>query len=87
MPEICKASIAACSVEGGQELYVFGKNFLKDTRVVFQRRRAQPLADRSATVAIAPWEQAVLPNKEYLQHVSLGKSPATTRNQMIPAND
>uniref|UniRef100_A0A182F9Z0 Uncharacterized protein n=1 Tax=Anopheles albimanus TaxID=7167 RepID=A0A182F9Z0_ANOAL len=71
VPEICKASIAACSVEGGQELYVFGKNFLKDTRVVFQRRRAQPLADRSATAAIAPWEQAVLPNKEYLQHTHL----------------
>lgn len=34
-PEILKMSTAGCSVEGGEELWIIGKNFLKDTKVIF----------------------------------------------------
>ena len=40
------------------ELFVLGKNFLKDTRVVFQ--------DGDALLE-TPWEESVQPDKEFLQ--------------------
>uniref|UniRef100_A0A182N093 Nuclear factor of activated T-cells 5 n=1 Tax=Anopheles dirus TaxID=7168 RepID=A0A182N093_9DIPT len=74
VPEICKKSLATCPAEGGLEMFIFGKNFLKDTRVVFQRRKVT--ATHSAfTRTGAPnetgWEQSVVPDKEYLQHTHL----------------
>ncbi|XP_053721592.1 nuclear factor of activated T-cells 5 isoform X2 [Synchiropus splendidus] len=36
MPEILKKSLHSCSVKGGEELFIIGKNFLKDTKVLFQ---------------------------------------------------
>ncbi|CAG2067221.1 unnamed protein product, partial [Timema podura] len=56
IPEICKKSLTTCPCIGGMELFMFGKNFLKDTRVVFQH-----------TAAESPWEEAVQPDKEFLQ--------------------
>ena len=35
-PEILKMSLTTCSIEGGEELWIIGKNFLKDTEVVFK---------------------------------------------------
>uniref|UniRef100_A0A8C6S368 RHD domain-containing protein n=1 Tax=Neogobius melanostomus TaxID=47308 RepID=A0A8C6S368_9GOBI len=35
IPEILKKSLHSCSVRGGEELFIIGKNFLKDTKVVF----------------------------------------------------
>jgi len=40
------------------ELIIIGKNFLKDTRVIF-RSDDEPV-----------WEEAVFPDKEYLQQVT-----------------
>lgn len=40
VPEICKKSLVSCPASGGLELYILGKNFLKDTRVTFQVRRS-----------------------------------------------
>lgn len=40
VPEICKKSLVSCPAGGGLELYILGKNFLKDTRVTFQLRRS-----------------------------------------------
>ena len=35
-PEITKISLSTCSTSGGEELWMIGKNFLKDCVVVFQ---------------------------------------------------
>ncbi len=68
VPEICKRSLKSCSVTGGLELFIIGKNFLKDTRVVFQARRSSsPHRDGYEIV----WEETCLPDKEYLQQVSM----------------
>lgn len=66
VPEICKKSLDSCSVLGGQELFIIGKNFLKDTKVSFVRfdegcnRQPKKI-----------WEESVLPDKEYLQQTHL----------------
>ena len=36
VPEILKKSLHSCCVRGGDEVFIIGKNFLKDTKVVFQ---------------------------------------------------
>lgn len=76
IPEICKKSLVSCPAEGGLELFIIGKNFLKDTKVVFQRRKV-PLGGGGAStsakppsLSVIPWEQSVVPDKEYLQQVS-----------------
>lgn len=67
VPEICKKSLVSCPAGGGLELYILGKNFLKDTRVTFQVRRAAAASDEYADIV---WEESVAPDKEYLQQVS-----------------
>ncbi|XP_018574169.1 nuclear factor of activated T-cells 5 isoform X2 [Anoplophora glabripennis] len=57
VPEICKKSLTSCPASGGLELFVLGKNFLKDTKVYFQLFEEGHLL----------WEKAVVPDKEYLQ--------------------
>lgn len=36
VPEILKKSLHTCSVKGGEEVFIIGKNFLKGTKVIFQ---------------------------------------------------
>ncbi|KAL1247881.1 hypothetical protein QQF64_023257 [Cirrhinus molitorella] len=36
VPEILKKSLHSCSVTGGEEVFIIGKNFLKGTKVLFQ---------------------------------------------------
>ncbi|XP_061679491.1 nuclear factor of activated T-cells 5a isoform X2 [Syngnathoides biaculeatus] len=36
VPEILKKSLHCCSVRGGEEVFIIGKNFLKGTKVIFQ---------------------------------------------------
>lgn len=62
IPEICKKSLTSCPASGGLELFVLGKNFLKDTRIYFQQ------VDEDRRVR---WEQSVAPDKEFLQQVRL----------------
>ncbi|XP_019764152.1 serine-rich adhesin for platelets isoform X6 [Dendroctonus ponderosae] len=57
IPEICKKSLTSCPASGGLELFVLGKNFLKDTKVIFQQFEEGRVC----------WEQSVVPDKEYLQ--------------------
>lgn len=40
IPEILKKSLHTCSVRGGEEVFIIGKNFLKDTKVIFQENVA-----------------------------------------------
>ncbi|KAI5704751.1 hypothetical protein M8J75_008384 [Diaphorina citri] len=61
VPEICKKSLTSCPVTGGAELFILGKNFLKDTQVKFQKMVAD----------ICQWEESVLPDKEFLQQSHL----------------
>uniref|UniRef100_A0A8D9DVB3 Nuclear factor of activated T-cells 5 n=1 Tax=Cacopsylla melanoneura TaxID=428564 RepID=A0A8D9DVB3_9HEMI len=61
VPEICKKNISSCPVSGGEELWIFGKNFLKDTKVMFQRLVGEHCL----------WEQSVVPDKEFLQQIHL----------------
>ncbi|KAK7590697.1 hypothetical protein V9T40_002310 [Parthenolecanium corni] len=56
IPEICKKSLTSCPAAGGKELFILGKNFLKDTHVMFQTE---------------DWEQSVNPDKEFLQQTHL----------------
>ena len=53
-PEILKMSMVTCSIEGGEELWIIGKNFLKDTEVIFKE-------DRS-------WCEKVKPIKEFFSN-------------------
>lgn len=62
VPEISKKSLASCPATGGQELFILGKNFLKDTLVHLQQK------DEAHNII---WEQSVVPDKEFLQQVSL----------------
>lgn len=64
VPEICKKSLEACSVVGGKELFIIGKNFLKDTKVTFVR-----FDDSRQSIKL--WEETVQPDKEYLQQTHL----------------
>ncbi|CAG2099995.1 unnamed protein product [Medioppia subpectinata] len=52
-PEICKKS---CHSKGGSELFIIGKNFLKDAKVVWKGR---------------DWTKVVEPDKEYLHSTHL----------------
>lgn len=45
MPEILKKSLHSCSVRGGEEVFIIGKNFLKGTKVIFQENIAGALAN------------------------------------------
>lgn len=56
---MCRKSLVSCPATGGLELYLLGKNFLKETRVVFCHRQD------GRTV----WEDEVVPDKEFLQQV------------------
>ncbi|KAK7896177.1 hypothetical protein WMY93_021502 [Mugilogobius chulae] len=40
VPEILKKSLHSCSVKGGEEVFIIGKNFLKGTKVIFQENIA-----------------------------------------------
>ena len=59
-PEIEKMSLTTCSIKGGEELWIFGKNFLKDTEVVFKEDREN---------SITPiWMEKVKPIKEFFSN-------------------
>lgn len=66
VPEICKKSLVSCPANGGLELFIIGKNFLKDTRILFQARRNCLPSDSYDTI----WEESVFPDKEFLQQVN-----------------
>lgn len=62
VPEISRKSLEKCPVTGGEEMFIFGKNFLKDTVVTFQQNgaKSQPI-----------WEEKVSPDPETLQPIHL----------------
>lgn len=66
VPEISKKSLDSTSARGGQELFIIGKNFLKDTKVTFVRFEQH---QNQPTKKV--WEETVIPDKEYLQQTHL----------------
>lgn len=64
MPEISKKSLISCPVLGGFELFVVGKNFAKDTKMIFQSQKM---------TGEVVWQEIVVPDKEYLQQVRGGE--------------
>lgn len=68
LPEICKQSLYDCPAKGGLELFVVGKNFLKDTKVVFHEE------DEDGRTL---WESTTEPLKDYLQQVSILRKSMT----------
>nr|XP_006821179.1 PREDICTED: nuclear factor of activated T-cells-like isoform X2 [Saccoglossus kowalevskii] len=58
MPEIMKKSLSSCSVKGGEELFVLGKNFVRGTTVKFQE-----ICDDQIV-----WEESAKLDKENFQH-------------------
>lgn len=63
VPEICRKSMSECICIGGQNLFIIGKNFHKDTKVVFK-------AIKKGTFNTI-WEESVVPEQEYLHQVSI----------------
>ena len=53
-PEINKKSLSHCHINGGEELFIIGKNFLKDAKVIFRNEK---------------WIKMVEPNREYFKSV------------------
>lgn len=68
IPEISKKSLTECSVRGDLELFIIGKNFLKDTKVVFKEPAPDNAGDCEPTYI---WEKCVVPEKEFLQPTHL----------------
>lgn len=67
IPEISKKSLTECSCKGDVELFIIGKNFLKDTTVIFK----EPASDAAEHEMTYIWEKSVTPEKEYLQPTHL----------------
>lgn len=80
IPEICKKSLTSCPCTGGLELIILGKNFLKDTHVVFQLD-----SEDQSSILEPHWECTVLPDKEYLHPTHLVcVVPAYRRQDLAP---
>lgn len=62
-PEILKMSVSTSDLKGGEELWIIGKNFLKDTKVVFTHTvpgKKEPL-----------WTKLADPEQEYFHQTHL----------------
>lgn len=74
--------MTSCPCTGGLELFILGKNFLKDTRVVFQLD-----SDDISSTLEPHWECTVLPDKEFLQQTHLVCVVPAYRRQDLAANE
>ena len=61
-PEMCKVSLDSCTVEGGSELFIIGKNFMKGTKVLFQEMDSE---DEKSVI----WSKEAEIDKDYFQPV------------------
>ncbi|KAB7499036.1 Nuclear factor of activated T-cells 5 [Armadillidium nasatum] len=68
IPEICRKSRSSCSVEGNKELFIIGKNFYKDTEVVF--KEVSPQGE-------IVWSSSVIPEKDFpaVESFDMSSSP------------
>jgi hypothetical protein len=68
-PEICKISCRESPVEGGGEIFIIGKNFMKGTKVFFQEREDD---DEEGEIV---WQKEADIDKDYFQQVCLRPLP------------
>ncbi|XP_064610407.1 GATA zinc finger domain-containing protein 7-like isoform X2 [Liolophura sinensis] len=73
-PEICKKSMTQSPVEGGGELFIIGKNFMKGTKVLFQE-----VGENGETV----WEGEGDIDTDYFQNTHLICSVPAYRSLLI----
>lgn len=71
VPEILRKSLHSCSVKGGEEVFIIGKNFLKGTKVIFQENITGVVAFSfvSSIVArchVCEWFSAYRPSQIFL---------------------
>ncbi|KTF71711.1 hypothetical protein cypCar_00044099, partial [Cyprinus carpio] len=64
VPEILKKSLHSCSVAGGEEVFIIGKNFLKGTKVIFQENSTEKVelsvkSELPATVKACTFEEQI----------------------------
>lgn len=71
IPEICRVSLSSCPAKGECELFIIGKNFLKDTKVIFKDTSKCSQINSGIGIENNPWEVEVEPEKEYLQPTHL----------------
>lgn len=55
VPEILRKSLHSCSVKGGEEVFIIGKNFLKGTKVIFQENITGVVAIYFVSSIVAVW--------------------------------
>ncbi|XP_076357932.1 uncharacterized protein LOC143250802 isoform X2 [Tachypleus tridentatus] len=65
VPEILKTSVSECFVEGNVELFIIGKNFLKDAHLIFCEK------NEDDETSLVTWEKKILPEQDYLHHTHL----------------
>ncbi|XP_070574830.1 nuclear factor of activated T-cells 5-like isoform X5 [Ptychodera flava] len=73
LPEISKKSLTSCSVEGGEELFILGKNFVRGTVVKFQQFSGEKVV----------WEEKAQIDRDHFQQSHLVcKIPAYKRKDV-----
>ncbi|KTF86298.1 hypothetical protein cypCar_00020194 [Cyprinus carpio] len=75
VPEILKKSLHSCSVNGGSEVFIIGKNFLKGTKVVFQENAS---ADDKSWKAEADIDMEFFHQNHLIVKVPPYQNPAIT---------
>lgn len=78
LPEICRKSLIECPAKGGADLFIIGKNFQKDARIIFTEYSKEH-SSRGTVV----WEESVEPEKEYMHQSHLVCSIPPYCNQDI----
>uniref|UniRef100_A0A3Q3WPQ1 Nuclear factor of activated T-cells 5 n=1 Tax=Mola mola TaxID=94237 RepID=A0A3Q3WPQ1_MOLML len=74
VPEILKKSLHSCSVRGGEEVFIIGKNFLKGTKVIFQEN----IADDSSWQAEAKIDMDLFHQNHLIVTVPQFHNPSIT---------
>ncbi|KAI2662182.1 Nuclear factor of activated T-cells 5 [Labeo rohita] len=75
VPEILKKSLHSCSVKGGSEVFIIGKNFLKGTKVIFQENSS---ADDKSWKAEADIDMEFFHQNHLIVKVPPYQNPAIT---------
>uniref|UniRef100_A0A3Q1G8M0 Nuclear factor of activated T-cells 5 n=1 Tax=Acanthochromis polyacanthus TaxID=80966 RepID=A0A3Q1G8M0_9TELE len=79
VPEILKKSLHSCSVRGGEEVFIIGKNFLKDTKVVFHEN----VSDEKSWKAEAEIDMELFHQNHLIVKVPPYQNPAVTSSVCV----
>ena len=68
VPEITRKSLESCMASEKPELYIIGKHFQKESKVVFQQEK-KPLEGKASKAEIL-WKKVVAPITDFYNPVS-----------------